>query len=260
MAGLSNSGTACGVCDKLVTNEAKVIICCACEKPYHQLPSCSGIPKAALSYALGMKMWICKSCELPCAKMFQGLSEVKARMDAVEDSIKAHDDRIKSLEEGQTSHNKDLIRELRYREEKKCNILIKGIPEEDNVDPNCRKESDSKTVQCLLGALDVQVGLSDVRFLYRLGKKDDAPDVRRPRAIMVGFKDVSTRDRVLQSSHRARDTTEFRNVYVDPDLTKAQIQDDAEMRREAKKRSESGNEEWRVKGIKGAGRLVRSKK
>lgn len=97
----------------------------------------------------------------------------------------------------------------------------------------------------------------DFRFMFRIGKKNlDG----KPRAILVGFRDESTRENILRRSHSIRASEKFRNVFIDPDLTKAQIQDHDNMRREALRRNESGNELWKVLGRKGAGRLVRVKK
>jgi hypothetical protein len=75
--------------------------------------------------------------------------------------------------------------------------------------------------------------------------------------LLVGLKSRDLRDTILQGSHKTKKNVEFRAVYIDPDLTKAQMEDKAELRREAQRRTESGNGQWRVKGRKGASRLTK---
>lgn len=256
MANTDEPSPACGLCEKAIASETKIIVCYGCERPFHQVTICSGIPKSALPYVLGMRMWFCKNCELPCSKMFQGLSEVRKRLDNAEEIIGGLETRLKNLEDLPMS-GVDIITELRLREEKKMNVVIKGIPEVLDGNPEARKKSDLKTVEDLMVALDVHCAASDIRFVYRIGKKESHSTNGKPRMIMVGLNDSRLRENVLRNAHLARKIPALKHVYVDPDLTKAQIQDDNEMRKEAAKRSESGNEIWRVKGIRGAGRLAR---
>lgn len=97
--------------------------------------------------------------------------------------------------------------------------------------------------------------------MYRLGKaQDESDEDRRPRPIVVGLKEQKLKEQVLQNCHQVRKHADFQRVYIDPDLTRAQIQDDIDMRNEATKRTESGNGEWKAKGRKGLRRLVKVKK
>ncbi|TRY74014.1 hypothetical protein TCAL_14632 [Tigriopus californicus] len=192
--------------------------------------------------------------------MFQGLSEVRIRLDAMEENIENQGVRLSTLEKAPKYDNQEMIAELRLREEKPWNVIVKGIPEVNDESPENRKKFDLDRVKTFMVALDISLGQPDIRFLYRMGKRESDLSKEKPRMIILGLTDQKLRERILQNAHLARKTSEFKQVYVDPDLTKAQIQDDNEMRKEAAKRSESGNDIWKVKGLRGAGRLVKLRK
>ncbi|TRY81083.1 hypothetical protein TCAL_14474 [Tigriopus californicus] len=192
--------------------------------------------------------------------MFQGLSEVRIRLDAMEENIENQGARLSTLEKAPKYDNQEMITELRLREEKRWNVIVKGIPEVNDKNPENRNKFDLDRVKTFMAALDISLGQPDIHFLYRMGKRESDLNKERPRMIILGLTDQKLRERILRNAHLARKTSEFKQAYVDPDLTKAQIQDDNEMRKEAAKRSESGNDIWKVKGLRGARRLVKLRK
>lgn len=248
----------CGECNKSMVNETKKVVCWGCDRPFHQTTSCSGIPKGALSYVLGQAMWFCKGCEIPCSRMFKGLCDVQTRLESAEQAISSNAERIKILEETPNPFH-ETITELRLREDKKYNVMIKGCVEATGLTNEERKNHDQNAILDIIRATGVDICEKDCRVVYRMGRKENEVTKGRPRMILVGLREATMRDKILECATNLRKSEIYHKIYIDPDLTKAQILDDEEMRKEAKRRSDSGNGSWRVVGRKGSGKLVRMK-
>lgn len=70
--------------------------------------------------------------------MFQGLTEVRARLEKAEDLLGKHGTRIEQLERAPNTLQ-SITTELRLREEKRNNLIIKGLPEAWGMHPNDKK-------------------------------------------------------------------------------------------------------------------------
>ena len=95
---------------------------------------------------------------------------------------------------------------------------------------------------------------SDIKFINRLGERKD----NNIRPIVMGFRVQSIRDLLLNRAYRLKNSPNFSEVRVLPDLTPQQRKEEADLRVEADNRNaelkKAGNlsTEWRVVGGKGA--------
>ncbi len=273
------------VCKKSLQRNISVP-CQVCEEYTH--PDCSNISKDLLQYLIeetksGNNIsWSCSSCS-KVAKILN--NKIKLLAKEIEDVKKD----IKDLKAGQTETDKNIedvrsvcnkntaeiesadkrvkqsiFAELRDREEKKCNVVIHGIPEaEDELSGIEKKEYD---VQSILNITDEilpneKYDKNDFKFVKRLGEKSE-----NPRPILLGLKNEDSKCLLLRNAKNLKDSVNFFEINVVPDLTKQQRLEEVELGQEAARRNaamepaDALNWEWKLVGPKGRKRLVYSRK
>jgi len=103
----------------------------------------------------------------------------------------------------------DLVNAFADCESRKCNLIVYNLPEIST--PNA--EANKSLFTDLCNSLSLEVNITTVT---RLGKK--APDKNRP--LCVYLDNEVTKQRVLSRS--ARLNPDWKNVYVNPDMTLAE--------------------------------------
>ncbi len=280
MAANKNS---CMVCKKSLQRNISVP-CQVCEEYTH--PDCSNISKDLLQYLIDETKsgnnisWSCTSCS-KVAKILN--NKIKLLAKEIEDVKKD----VKDLKTGQAETNKNIedvrnacnkntadiesadkrvkqtiFAELRDREEKKCNVVIHGIPEaEDELSGVEKKEYD---VQSILNITDEilpteKYEKNDLKFVKRLGEKSE-----NPRPILLGLRNEDSKCLLLRNAKNLKDSVNYYDINIVPDLTKQQRLEEVELGQEAARRNaamepdDALNWEWRLVGPKGRKRLVYS--
>ena len=273
---MATNKNSCMVCKKSLQRNISVP-CQVCEEYTH--PDCSNISKDLLQYLIeetksGNNIsWSCSSCS-KVAKILN--NKIKLLAKEIEDVKKD----IKDLKAGQTETDKNIedvrsvcnkntaeiesadkrvkqsiFAELRDREEKKCNVVIHGIPEaEDELSGIEKKEYD---VQSILNITDEilpneKYDKNDFKFVKRLGEKSE-----NPRPILLGLKNEDSKCLLLRNAKNLKDSVNFFEINVVPDLTKQQRLEEVELGQEAARRNaamepaDALNWEWKLVGPKG---------
>ena len=119
------------------------------------------------------------------------------------------------------------------RQKKTKNIIIRGVQENEEAD-----DHDEKIVTEVLK--DIGCNSCDIIKTYRLGKKPDGSSRSRP--IRVILKSEEEKWKVVGRATKIRqvqtDLYEPSKIYIVPDMTKLERDQDVELRRELKKKRE----------------------
>jgi len=121
------------------------------------------------------------------------------------------------------------INEQKDRERRKKNVIIFGIPETGSNLPAADKvNEDNNKVEKLLKDIDSN---AKPCFIKRLRSKNQD----KPGPLLVVLSDQSERNPLLLAAKKLRNSTEYKSVYISPDLTEAERLEDYKLR---KKRDE----------------------
>ena len=160
-----------------------------------------------------------------------------------------------------------IFTELRERKEKESNVLFHGVPEIDvqNATGLEKKKYDIEYICDIAKEMNVKIKEEDIKFCRRLGEVQS--DKVRP--ILVGLRSVQRKMECIRNGKMLNECSEesdFYGIYVVPDLTKQQREEEADMARQVLKLNSelepdvALNSEWRLVGMKGEKRMVLGKK
>jgi hypothetical protein len=196
--------------------------------------------------------------KVSCQKNEGGLLKVQ---DEVTKLAAAVETQSKKVEEAQAAaaatSSSGIFEELRERESRKANVVMHGMGEAppDHIG-RARWDWDMKSCENLFAALHIPVKADRIRFVRRVGEAGS-----HPRPLVVGFHEEQDRARVLRADTRR---TNFSDVDIVPDLTKAQRKEEDDLRAEMVSRNRelcsedrAKNLAWVVVGPRGAKRLVK---
>jgi len=272
----------CLGCKEALKRKDTSVMCQVCEEYTH--PSCSNISNDLLKYLIDESSegnsisWTCTHCK-KVAKVLNnkvkalnkdimdikksvnslqtGQDDLKKEMNACKEKCSMFENKISDT--SKTVKN-DVFSELRDREEKKCNVLIYGVPEPVDLQSGKeKKEHDIEWAADIAYAINVTVVGNDIKFIKRLGDVDKSED---PRPILLGFKDVEKKKELIINSRGLKDNVDYEEIYIAPDLTKQQRDEEIELGKEAMRRNAeldenaALNSEWKVVGMRGEKRLI----
>ena len=100
----------------------------------------------------------------------------------------------------------DILNELKDQDNRRCNVVITGL--------NPSRSSDDALVETILNELHATTTISSLRRLKSRQSTQPAP-------LLVTFASTSGCSNVIKSAKNLRTTStpEFKNVYINPDLT-----------------------------------------
>jgi len=134
-------------------------------------------------------------------------------------------------------HVKEDVEESMEIERRKGNVVIHGVPELD-------AEKDMEQVLDIFGKglhLDFE---RHVEKMHRIGKLVEG----RPRPIKVMLKTaVDGKKEILSRAKQLKEYTEYKRIFISPDLTRKQQEKDKELRQNLKRIRESGESEARIR-------------
>ena len=143
-----------------------------------------------------------------------------------------------------TAHEPDItqVQECLDRESRKCNVVISNLPEAVGTGIMNRVASDKQAVYEMFHELNIEV---DIGKTVRLGAKSRDG---KPRLLLVSTSTEETKWDIIRSGKGLRDIYRFRNVYVNPDMTRTERQVQGKLRAEVRERKEKGEDVYIYKG------------
>jgi len=141
-------------------------------------------------------------------------------------------EKLKAAQENILSQTAD---ELHLRSLRASNLILFGVPEESSGTLLERKEKDSLFCATLLTELGLD---EDFEHVQRIGKIK--PGGVRP--LRMKCKSVDQKYRILQSSKGIKDLPYYESVFINPDRTPMQLEEDKKLRAELKKQRLDGRD------------------
>ncbi len=269
----------CIECKEKVTGKQYSVSCSICDRWLHKDCGLDDDEYKLIDKIFqkkGSHFWSCDGCSRGLSKLQQmvtsnkvEIDSLKLRVDSLETSdesqtadiaqakkdIKLLTDDVGELKNSGGGSKETVYSELDLREHKKFNIIIYGVPEQDeNEQPSVKKSKDSSLVSEIFTDISVKVDMkNDVKFLARVGEFKN----NKTRPITIGFRETNTRDKVLSSAWKLGKSRTNRQISISPDLTKIQLANDKKLREEVEAKNDSLSTEeaknfvWKLVGIKG---------
>ena len=257
----------CLVCKKHVKkgDENGAVKCCLCGLWLHAL-TCAGLSKEVFAFIKGENAhwgetsWKCVSCASFAKKIDMRMVAMEKEVENVKGTVSEHDKKISDLErevkslkdaraadkEAPAKMQRDtktaVFSELREREQRGHNVVIRGLPEVAGAaSEQAARDEDLAKVTELIAKLELQLEASAVVSTTRLnGSGDDD----KPRQLLVNFRNSGDKNELLGSCKKlARLPEPWKSVYVAPDLTKWQRQEEKEMLKKAEELTSRLNDE-----------------
>ena len=215
----------------------------------------------------GHHYWSCEGCSIAFANLTRRMSQFEkdvalVKVDVLKntqsisdnteklvsvakDIEKSKQDRIQDKADMVSDATKVWSRELRERENKKCNVLIYGLaePSPDIESGIARKEADERQLQTLLDDMAATVDLKeDIKFCYRPGVLNRDTVEEDPRPLNIGFRSQELQEHLFNKARNLRNSTRFKHISIVPDLTTLQRKEDQDLIKEADQLNKDMNE------------------
>lgn len=155
---------------------------------------------------------------------------------------------VNSSSQGQGFSPISLMDEVNDRKARENNIVIYGAPEEASNNRTEEQEHDERFVQKVLNSCGVNDSTDKIRKVFRLGKLKVA-DKQRP--LLVQFKETQIKSDLYKNICRLKNKPELNNIKIRNDLTRLERQQEADLRREAKNRTEEAQTDGVIYGVRG---------
>ena len=154
-----------------------------------------------------------------------------------------------SIREGSTKAALDLSRTLDDhldKEKRKANLVIHNLPEQEGSTLTERSERDIALFTMMVK--DVMKIRTSSSKSFRVGKKHDD----RPRLLIVTLDNPACKQDILRNAPQLRNSAEYGNIYVTPDLTQKEREANRKLREELTARRRAGEANLTIRG----GRIV----
>jgi hypothetical protein len=270
-------------CSKKFAKADFSVQCTVCGLWIHK--SCGNISDEGFKYLdeqfknTGTAYWACRACTQYAKMMNHKMREIENELGRVKEACQSNTNDIKKVQDDVTklaaiveqqtkkvdeataaaakTGSAGIFDEIRERESKRNNVIMHGMVEapQDHIG-RARWDWDMKSCANLFQALRLNTKPQDIRFVRRVGELGD-----RPRPLVVVFHEEREKNRVLRADTRR---SQFSDVDIVPDLTRAQRREEDDMRKEMVSRNRRMSSEdraknlvWSVVGPRGAKRLVK---
>ena len=132
------------------------------------------------------------------------------------------------------------------REKRKANLVIHNLPEQEGNSLAERSEKDLALFTSMIKDV-FKLRVSSSRS-FRVGKKQE----NRPRLLIVTLDNPSSKHDILKCAPQLRNSAEYGNIYITPDLTQKEREVNRKLREELESRRKAGESNLIIRG----GRII----
>lgn len=153
----------------------------------------------------------------------------------------------------------EFLDEAAQRHKRRCNLMLFGVPENDNQSRVGLADKDTWLARELLQELLQEMGLpadSVIITLERLGGR--RTESSNPRPIRVVMDSANTVDAVLKKTSALKDNPRFKKVHLSRDQTPRQLRHYKDLREQIKVRARNGENGLRIRYVRGVPKIVNS--
>ena len=154
-------------------------------------------------------------------------------------------DNSKTLPNREQHNAIDAIDEYIDRERRKCNLIVHNVPENTMMTRD-RTEANHKDYDAFKEIVNSGLKIQEfnIKKVTRLGKKWDTKTGKKweskPRLLLVVLEDESSKKNILSSAKQLRNSEEWGNIFISPDMTPQEREKNRSLRVELRRRREEG--------------------
>lgn len=144
----------------------------------------------------------------------------------------------------------DCVKEESEKDKRKHNIVVYGLAENDSEDGKERQYYDTASTRGMLDYLEIE---GEVKRVIRLGRRqlDASETSSRPRPVLVEFSNADSSAEAKRKASKLRfGPKDFKELYIQADLTKTERAARNELVKEMKRRKSEGDNNWMIRGEK----------
>ena len=230
----------CAKCDGVIHDLVKALQCEFCSE--WVCLHCTEMPEpvydAIMDNNIPNFIWTCDRCvnAVPTIKnltnMLQG---VKQEQEESRVQMNQLNTRVERLEESIDDKVQKAIDNYREREARKFNVIIHNICEPTSEEAADRKVEDrEQVVDMIENGLDVEQ--VEIQSIVRLGKKIEG----KSRLTKVTLDSVKSKRELLNNAKKLRNSEKWGRVYITPDLSPHEREENKKLREELRKRRNEG--------------------
>ena len=242
----------CRQCAEEVKAAQCAIACDKCAVFYHI--ECIGVSKE--KYKMIMEdaaldqpalHYYCPFCRVKCMEAVAKIDLLEGQTRNLASNVAKLTERVENLESKVVKTVSQNVRtELDERndiERRKNNVVVFNMPESNTKDSwysnDIKQEDTAAIVKIISKSVGVNVSKPNkIKDVLRLGQKNQG----KPRPLKVFFTDIDVKRQVLQNSKRLKGSEHHSNIYINPDLTPKQRENDFNLRKELKVRRTEGQQ------------------
>ena len=161
------------------------------------------------------------------------LAELTKRVDMIDNRTTALEKKFSELEDDRES----LLAEIEERGRRRPNLIISGIAERVDGTLEERKQWDKSHVEEIFKDLG-ELNNDHISHIFRIGNLNS----KRPRLLRIVCSDIKTKSAVLLRAKTLRSMPQHENVYINPDMTPMQQEQNKRLREEFKCRRSQGED------------------
>lgn len=197
--------------------------------------------------------WVCNACRNSSMDPF---SELKA---TIADLVNEIADLKKQIASSTHTHPntfnfEEVIQEVEERQVRKRNIIVLGVAECTASTKKERDEYERVSSGGIINYLCPDIPSTSITA-SRLGKYD--PHRSKPRLLKVKLSDEDSVHRIIRKARDLRDSISYKSIRIFYDKTPKQIEYFNTVRMELKKRIDDGENDLRIKYVRGIPTIVK---
>jgi len=131
------------------------------------------------------------------------------------------------------------------RERSKSNLIFHNIPEPENT--LFRDQQSLKDTQSVSDLVNKEFNLPNIQIKRVARLSAPSPGLPRPRLLLVELEDISIKRSILKQAVKLCNSSKWSNVYVSPDLTPKERQQNRLLRDKLKSRRNAGEKDLYIK-------------
>ena len=161
------------------------------------------------------------------------MKEVTTKLDTVSQH-KASVDAVSGQNKNEVA---GLLDSFLDKEQRKMNLVIHNMDESSGADARERARKDADKFKTM-----VREGLKlvvNTTKCFRVGKKKDD----KPRLLIITLEDLDTKHEILRNARDLRNSAEYDNIYITPDMTKLEREQGKKTRDELAQRRNAGEKD-----------------
>lgn len=176
-----------------------------------------------------------KLIEEMLSQTMESLKNVRSTCDSLQIQINELKEKSKSTK-SISFDSDDIVNELEQRMNRRSNVVISGLAENQSGSVDERKQSDETKVKDIFRELGNHSAV--VLSVARIGK----PSSKRSRLVRVTLSDSEMKMSILKNSKSLRSSNSYRHIFVNNDLTFKQREEQKALRDELKTRRGNGED------------------